>query len=200
MRRIIALLALLLAPSLASAQGFIRYTPPASAGGAAWDGGAFTAPALGPVACVNPAYSFTGQATSGLCSEVAVVWLQAASGTTNTSKLKLSTGSARLEFYDATALDGDIIFSNDSAALSTGGVTMTQWTPTAVGFGNSTNFDRLILQPVIPDLKRPAGGNLVRPWVQTDGLRVRAVQIETDPCAGIERRHVLVQDAACLIG
>src|SRR3972149_10413285 len=123
MRRIILAGILVLAPSLASAQGpsFFGYHFPGGGSASAWDGGAFTTPALGFVACVNPAYSSPGQATSGLCSEVAVVWLQAASGTTNTSKLKLSTGSARLEFYDATALDGDIIFSNDSGGLSTGG-------------------------------------------------------------------------------
>src|SRR3989304_3100865 len=123
MRRIILAGILVLAPSLASAQGpsFFGYHFPGGGAAGAWDGGAFTAPALGPVACVNPAYSFTGQATSGLCFDTAEVVLQTNSGTTNTSKLKLHTGSARLEFYDATALDGDIIFSNGSGALSPGG-------------------------------------------------------------------------------
>src|SRR3990167_10417652 len=103
MRRIIQVGILLLAPSLASAQGpsFFGYHFPG--GGAVWDGGAFTTPVLGPTACVNPAYSFTGQATSGLCLDAApLVQIQAVSGTTNNSIPKLHVGSARMEFYDAT--------------------------------------------------------------------------------------------------
>lgn len=59
------LLVLLLAPSLASAQNFIRYYPPASGG--TWDGGAFTDPAEGATGCAAPGYSFTDDTNAGLC-------------------------------------------------------------------------------------------------------------------------------------
>lgn len=35
--------------------------------GGAWDGGAFTSPATGPTGCSNPSYSWTTDATAGLC-------------------------------------------------------------------------------------------------------------------------------------
>jgi hypothetical protein len=60
-----SLAVLLLSAATAAAQVTTR--PPGAIGGATFTGGTITAPILGPVGCTNPAYSFDGFASTGLC-------------------------------------------------------------------------------------------------------------------------------------
>jgi hypothetical protein len=77
-------------PVTVLAQGAAYPPGPGSGGGTSFTGGAITAPILGPAAdnCLAPPYSFTGDATSGVCSSAAGVVVVRTSGV---NRLSIST-------------------------------------------------------------------------------------------------------------
>jgi hypothetical protein len=77
-------------PVTVLAQGSAYPPGPGSGGGTSFTGGAITAPILGPAAdnCLAPPYSFTGDATSGVCSSATAVVVVRTSGA---NRLSIST-------------------------------------------------------------------------------------------------------------
>jgi hypothetical protein len=73
-------LALLLPAFLWPQDAPIATRPPGSSGGVAFTGGTVTTPLLGPTGCTNPAYSWTGHATKGLCFDSPYIQLRGSGG------------------------------------------------------------------------------------------------------------------------
>jgi hypothetical protein len=90
---------LLLSVGLAQAQVTTR--PPGSAGGTAFDGGTITAPVLGPVGCTDPAYSFTGAPTVGVCSAAGTSATMQSGTAVPLSEVTVGSSSGFLRFSDA---------------------------------------------------------------------------------------------------
>lgn len=155
MRKLTLLLVLL--ASQASAQGFIRYYPPAGAGGAAWDGGAFTDPAEGPDGCTNPAYGFGATDTdAGLCLSAAnTVTLQTSEAAASNAFLTLDDHTFQLYSYgvggaaaygiQAAAIDSDsgnvVIVSNGQNRHVFSGTSFYSLTPIVLEGTTADDFE-----------------------------------------------------------
>lgn len=149
MKRLL-LLVLLFIPT-AAFPDFIRYYPPATAGGATWDGGDFSAAATGPTGCVTPAYSFTADSNAGMCLSAAnnIEIGPNTNGSTSVGYLSANTTLAGMTYFNAasapTALscrDGDCRFT------ATGGATYFSFTTTGALIGDVATHDRLSIAPV----------------------------------------------------
>jgi hypothetical protein len=126
---------LLLSVGLAQAQVTTR--PPGSTGGTAFDGGTITAPILGPVGCTDPAYSFTGAPTVGVCSAAGTSATMQSGTAVPLSEVTVGSSSGFLRFSDASGnfttfvvRDNEVEATNESGQGFTLGSAFTITIPT----------------------------------------------------------------------
>ena len=149
MRRLLIVLALVLVPGWAAAQTcYLCYHPPQSAGGATWDGGAFTDPAEGPTGCTNPAYSFSGATASGTCHTGAgEVRVQFAASNPR-GIISLSATNTNMIFVDAGSNTTEVDIADDEIVFAIGGGQFGRLTPSTAIWGRSSAHDQISIAPV----------------------------------------------------
>ena len=146
MRRGLLPFALLLIPSLATAQWGPRYERP-------FLGGTITAPILAPTTCATPAFSFTADTNAGLCLSAAnVVYVQTGSGAGSNNAFMIldAGGSAGVGHYNFAGTTYSMIGATGSSTIF-GYLDSVQYLllgTTGLTVGYSTTQDQLKLVPV----------------------------------------------------